>query len=60
MMLGPMDGMQADVRSRMACAQASANLRTTLSTACLWSCDVKLDLHDSRQLQWLQRHFRVS
>jgi hypothetical protein len=29
-------------------------------TCCCWPQDVRLDLHDSRQLKWLQQHIVVS
>jgi hypothetical protein len=51
--------MQADVQTKMACAQSSACLRNLLATACVWKDEVRVDLHDARQLLWLERHCQV-
>jgi hypothetical protein len=50
---------QADVETKLACSQVSACLRNILATAVVWTNNVRLDIHDSMQLLWLERHFRV-
>ncbi len=50
---------QADVETKLACGLASRALRQSLLTSRCWPQEVRLDMHDSRQLRWLQQHIPV-
>ncbi len=51
--------MQVDVETKLACALAGPALRQPLMTSHCWPQEIRLDLHDSRQLRWLQQHITV-